>query len=108
MTKSPAIDIRIWGARGTFTIPGPDTLEFGGHTCCVEVRAGGRVMIFDAGSGIVPLGQALADEAITEIDLFFSHAHYDHIMGLPFFSTGLLRQDKIAHLGRPHARRLDN
>ena len=71
MSKSPAIDIRIWGARGTFPIPGPDTLEFGGHTCCVEVRAGGQVMIFDAGSGIIPLGQALTDEAVTEIDLFF-------------------------------------
>jgi phosphoribosyl 1,2-cyclic phosphodiesterase len=85
MTKAPAMDIRIWGARGTFPMPGPGTLEFGGHTCCVEARAGSRVMIFDAGSGIVPLGQALTDEAVTDIDLFFSHAHYDHILGLPFF-----------------------
>ena len=85
MTKSPALDVRIWGARGTFPVPGPETLEFGGHTCCVEVRAGGRVMILDAGSGIVPLGQALAEEGVTEIDLFFSHAHYDHILGLAFF-----------------------
>ena len=95
MTKSPAIDIRIWGARGTFTIPGPDTLEFGGHTCCVEVRAGGRVMIFDAGSGIVPLGEALTGEAVTEIDLFFSHAHYDHIMGLPFFQPAFCDKTKL-------------
>ena len=95
MTKLPAIDIRIWGARGTFPIPGPDTLEFGGHTCCVEVRAGGRVMIFDAGSGIVPLGEALTDEAITEIDLFFSHAHYDHILGLPYFQPAFCNKTKL-------------
>lgn len=95
MTKSPAIDIRIWGARGTFPMPGADTLEFGGHSCCVEARAGGRVMIFDAGSGIIPLGRALADEAITEIDLFFSHAHYDHILGLPYFHPAYRNKTKL-------------
>ena len=95
MTDSSAIDIRIWGARGTFPVPGPDTLEFGGHTCCVEVRAGGRVMIFDAGSGIVPLGQALVDEAVTEIDLFFSHAHYDHILGLAFFPSAYCDKTRL-------------
>lgn len=95
MTEFPAIDIRIWGARGTFPIPGPDTLEYGGHTCCVEVRAGGQVMIFDAGSGIIPLGQALVDEAVTEIDLFFSHAHYDHILGLPYFQPAYSDKTKL-------------
>ena len=83
----PAIDVRIWGARGTFTMPGPDSIEFGGHTSCVEVRAAGRVMIFDAGSGIIPLGKALLAEGVTEIDLFFSHVHYDHILGLPYFGA---------------------
>ncbi len=95
MAKTPAIDIRIWGARGTFPIPGPDTLEFGGHTCCVEVRAGGQLIIFDAGSGIIPLGQALVDEAVTEIDLFFSHAHYDHILGLPYFQPAYNDKTKL-------------
>jgi phosphoribosyl 1,2-cyclic phosphodiesterase len=85
MASKPAIDIRFWGARGSFPMPGPQALEFGGHTSCVEVRAGGHVMIFDAGSGIVPLGKALLDEAVTEIDLFFTHCHYDHIIGLPYF-----------------------
>jgi phosphoribosyl 1,2-cyclic phosphodiesterase len=95
MTESPAIEVRIWGARGTFPIPGLDTLEFGGHSCCVEARAGGRVMIFDAGSGIIPLGLALAEEAVTEIDLFFSHAHYDHILGLPYFHPAYSQRTKL-------------
>jgi phosphoribosyl 1,2-cyclic phosphodiesterase len=95
MAKNPAIDIRIWGARGTFPMPGPDTLEFGGHSCCVEARTGGRVMIFDAGSGIIPLGQALVEETITEIDLFFSHAHYDHILGLPYFHPAYRNKTKL-------------
>ena len=74
MKTGPALDIRVWGARGTFPMPGVDALEFGGHTSCVEVRAGNRVMVFDAGSGIVPLGKSLMEEGITELDLFFSHA----------------------------------
>jgi len=85
MKTGPALDIRVWGARGTFPMPGVDALEFGGHTSCVEVRAGNRVMVFDAGSGIVPLGKSLMEEGITELDLFFSHVHYDHIIGLPYF-----------------------
>jgi phosphoribosyl 1,2-cyclic phosphodiesterase len=52
-------------------------------------------MIFDAGSGIVPLGEALSGEAVTEIDLFFSHAHYDHIMGLPFFQPAFSDKTKL-------------
>lgn len=90
-----AIDIHIWGARGTFPMPGPDTLEFGGHTACVEVRAGGHLMIFDAGTGIVPLGKALLEQSISEIDLFFSHVHYDHIIGLPYFLPAFWSKVKL-------------
>ncbi len=92
---SPAIEVRVWGARGTFTMPGADALVFGGHTACVEVRAAGHVMIFDAGSGILPLGKALLQEGVTEIDLFFSHSHYDHIIGLPYFLPAFWNKVKL-------------
>ena len=95
MSASPAIEIRIWGARGTFPMVGQEALEFGGHTACVEVRAGGRVMIFDAGSGIIPLGKSLLEEGVTEVDLFFSHVHYDHIIGLPYFLPAFWNKAKL-------------
>lgn len=95
MSEQLAIEVRVWGARGTFPMVGNDALEFGGHTSCVEVRAGGRLMIFDAGSGIIPLGATLLDKEIDEIDLFFSHVHYDHIFGLPFFLPAFSRKAKL-------------
>ena len=78
--------VRFWGVRGSLPSPGPETVEFGGNTPCLEIRCGERVLVFDAGSGILPLGNALCGENINDLDLFFSHYHYDHIGGLPFFA----------------------
>ena len=53
------IDVRFWGVRGSIPTPGPATVEIGGNTSCVEVRAGGRLLIFDGGTGLRNLGNAL-------------------------------------------------
>ncbi len=78
--------VRLWGVRGSLPTPGPDTRIFGGNTPCVEIRCGERILIFDAGSGIRPLGNLLLEEDAKKLDLFFTHTHYDHIGGLPFFA----------------------
>jgi phosphoribosyl 1,2-cyclic phosphodiesterase len=73
--------------RGSIACPGPDTVRYGGHTPCVEIRCGEHVLIFDAGTGIRPLGNALMREAaMTDLDIFLSHFHIDHVTGLPFFA----------------------
>ena len=77
--------IKVWGARGTLPGCGEGQTAFGTETCCVEMRIAGRRLIFDAGTGIVPLGREMAAEGVGSADLFFSHVHYDHIMGFPFF-----------------------
>ena len=79
--------IRFWGVRGSIPCPGPDTARYGGNTPCVEISCGGRVLIFDAGTGIRALGQSLmqADKP-TDTDIFFSHCHLDHVIGLPFYA----------------------
>lgn len=60
--------------------------SYGGNTSCVALRVDERALILDAGSGIVPLGRRLQDGGVREIDLILSHAHYDHVIGLPFFA----------------------
>lgn len=84
--------VRIWGARGSLPVSGAAFRTFGGNTICIEVRCGNRSLIFDAGSGLRDAGQALWAEGRRNIDIFFSHAHYDHLIGLPFF-TPLFRGD---------------
>ncbi len=87
--------VRFWGVRGSLPTPGPSTVEFGGNTPCVEIRCGDRVLIFDAGSGIHPLGDLLWSEGVKELDLFFTHTHYDHIGGLPFFAPFMSAETRI-------------
>ena len=83
--------IRFRGVRGTHPVPGVTTLKYGGNTPCVEVWAGGRPIILDAGTGIVPLGRDLMrwrkeTKAPIVATMFLSHTHPDHTQGFPFFS----------------------
>ncbi|MEM7169130.1 MAG: MBL fold metallo-hydrolase [Pseudomonadota bacterium] len=77
--------VRFWGVRGSISCPGEDHRRYGGNTSCLEVRCGKKLMIFDAGSGLRALGQELCGQNGLDIDLFFTHSHHDHMVGLPFF-----------------------
>ncbi len=79
------LGVRFFGVRGSLPVPGPGTLVYGGNTACVEVRVNGRLFIVDAGSGLVGLGNALAEGPERSFDILLSHLHHDHIIGLPFF-----------------------
>ncbi|MGH7059650.1 MAG: MBL fold metallo-hydrolase [Stellaceae bacterium] len=79
--------VRFWGVRGSIACPGPDTVRYGGNTSCVEIRCGERLMLFDGGTGLRVAGNELMRAAApVELDLFFSHTHFDHVCGLPFFA----------------------
>ena len=81
------IEAACWGTRGSIASPGPDTVRFGGNTPCLEIRVqDGRRFIFDAGTGIRPLGVSMMDETDTsDAVVFLTHFHWDHIQGFPFF-----------------------
>lgn len=84
------LSLTIWGDRGSMPTPGPDTVVFGGNTSCLEIRAGSRLVIVDAGSGIRQLGDKLMREDLKkgpiDTDIFITHTHWDHIMGFPMFT----------------------
>lgn len=81
-----AMKVKFWGVRGSIACSGTDYLHYGGNTPCVEVRCDDHVLIFDAGTGIRGLGQSLLKEYDQiKADLFLSHTHLDHIIGIPFF-----------------------
>ena len=85
--------IKFWGVRGSFPTPDRDKIEVGGHSSCVEVRtANNELIVFDMGTGFIPLGNTLMAEPDSpkDVHVFISHFHWDHIIGylgfVPFFS----------------------
>lgn len=89
--------ITFWGVRGSIPSPGPDTVGVGGNTSCVEVRAGNLLLVFDGGTGLRLLGKTLLKEMPITAHLFFSHVHWDHIQGFPFFDPAFV-PGNVIHL----------
>lgn len=103
--------VRFWGVRGSIPSPGPKTVVYGGNTPCIEVMCGPKRLIFDAGSGIRALGDELcANGGRHNLDLFFTHCHYDHIEGLPFFAPLQDKRTRMrmwsGHLPKPDTRKM--
>ena len=78
--------VRFWGVRGSLPVSGPDFHKYGGNTVCIEMQCGEHRLLFDAGSGLLPAGKSLLSEGISTFNLLFTHCHYDHIIGLPYFA----------------------
>ena len=78
--------VRFWGVRGSVPVSGHQFIRYGGNTSCIEMRCGPHTLIFDTGSGFRPAGISLAANGVTDVDVLFTHSHYDHILGLPFFA----------------------
>jgi len=91
--------IRFWGVRGSIPVPGPTTVQIGGNTSCIEVRAGSEILIFDGGSGLRGLGNALMRELPVVARMFFTHLHWDHIQGFPFFLPAFLKGNRFDLFG---------
>lgn len=97
--------IKVWGCRGSLAVSGPATMRYGGNTTCLEIRAAsGPVIVVDAGSGIRSLGKILAQEPdISGIRFLFTHAHWDHLLGFPFFGPAYSPNVTLIFCRGPHA-----
>lgn len=94
--------VKFRGVRGSYPIAKKEFLEYGGNTSCVEVNVGGHLIILDAGTGLINLGDELTEKYITSstnpqertpinATVLLSHIHQDHIQGFTFFRPLHLR-----------------
>lgn len=85
----PKFTIKFYGTRGSIPICEPGFYEFGGNTTCITLtnNLNNRLAIIDAGTGIRKLGKEIErdNKYDNEIYLAFTHFHWDHIQGFPFF-----------------------
>jgi len=106
--KTTPVRVKFWGVRGSIPTPGPATVQYGGNTSCVEVRAGDEIIILDAGTGLRSLGRALMAEfkdRPLKLTLLLTHTHWDHIQGLPFFAPVYSPNCRLRILGYEGARK---
>jgi len=73
--------VTILGCRGSVPVSGKQFRKYGGATTCFAVRLGGQLVIVDAGTGLLRLGEVLQGEKT--VPLLLTHGHLDHLLGLP-------------------------
>lgn len=94
--------IICWGARGSIAVSGREYVKYGGDTTCLEVRSKNNdIVIIDAGTGMRRLGSKLLGEEKRVFHLLITHAHWDHLMGFPFFKPIYMKGTKIHMYGCP-------
>lgn len=102
--------IKFRGVRGSYPLANKDFLKYGGNTSCVEVNVGGHLIIIDAGTGLIELGNELMKEHIAsgislyerkpvEATMLLSHIHQDHIQGFTFFRPSHIPTTKLNVFG---------
>jgi len=94
--------IKCWGSRGSIPVSGSEYVRYGGDTTCLEIRPkSGDIIIVDAGTGIRRLGKKLVRQGFTRFNILFTHAHWDHLMGFPFFKPLFVDNVEIKAFKRP-------
>lgn len=89
-------NVKFRGVRGSYPVANKDFLQYGGNTSCVEVNVNGHLIIIDAGTGLIEVGNKLLKEYISSgsnsddrkpirATVLISHIHQDHLQGFTFF-----------------------
>ncbi|MBI4537716.1 MAG: response regulator [candidate division NC10 bacterium] len=96
------ISVRFWGVRGSIPTASRETVGYGGNTPCVELQVAGveSIFIWDGGTGLRELGRSIRGrkEGVRGY-LCFSHFHWDHIQGLPFFEPAYVAGNEFTLVG---------
>jgi phosphoribosyl 1,2-cyclic phosphodiesterase len=95
--------IKCWGTRGSIPVSGRRYVKYGGDTTCLEIRSkNSDVVVIDAGSGIRKLGNEFLRSCEKHCNFLFTHIHWDHILGFPFFRPLYVDDFKIAIYQGPY------
>ena len=104
--------VKFYGVRGSLPVCGREFERYGGNTTCIRIlrEKVNRIAIIDAGTGIRNLGKELINEGISQkvINIMFSHFHWDHIQGLPFFAPAYKKKQKIGILAMGRKGKIKN
>jgi len=83
------LQVHFCGVRGSLPAAGEEFVRYGGHTSCLALTPDGAsapTLLLDAGTGILQAFPLLGDAAYQGA-LLLTHLHWDHVVGLPFFSA---------------------
>ncbi len=89
--------VRFWGVRGSVAVSGAEFVGTGGNTTCVEVEHEGARLVLDGGTGLAALGRSLGGPA--DVTVLFTHVHWDHIQGVPFFAPAFHPGSRVTFVG---------
>jgi len=107
-----SLKVKFYGTRGSIPVSGPEYQQFGGNTTCLCLTAPdtGRIGVIDAGTGIRLLGRELVARGFDQREMFitFTHFHWDHIQGFPFFAPAYNKDLSLAILALGKGRDLSN
>jgi phosphoribosyl 1,2-cyclic phosphodiesterase len=88
------MNVNFWGVRGSISVSGAAFALTGGNTACIAVEEEGHLLVLDAGTGLRALGARLGYRPV-DMTLCFSHVHWDHIQGVPFFAPFFHPESRI-------------
>lgn len=93
------MEVRFWGVRGSVASSGAHVAKIGGNTSCLELESQGHRLIFDAGTGLRGLGDSLMKAPPVKATMLFSHLHWDHVQGFPFFTPAFMPTTELTMYG---------
>lgn len=92
------MQVRFWGVRGSVPVSGPGTVQTGGNTSCIEITCEGERLVIDGGTGLRALGEHLGYKPL-DVAVLFTHTHWDHIQGVPFFTPAYHAASRLTFVG---------
>ena len=92
------MDIEFWGVRGSIAVSGTSYVRVGGNTPCVAITHRSHRLILDGGTGLASLGAQFGFRPL-DASLLFTHVHWDHIQGVPFFAPAFHPDSRLELAG---------